>query len=551
VAGRNEVELRQDLDRLVAASLLFQRGEPPNAFYAFKHALVQDTAYMTLLRGPRRELHARIGSVLEQQFSELIESQPELLAHHFAQAGLVEKAIDYWHRAGRLSLSRSAVLEAIAHLTKALAELNAIPDELERQRHELDLQMTLGGALISAKGYAAPETGAAFSRARQLCKYVGDTATTFRVLYGEWAYLIVKGEVPAGYEVAEEFLCLAERHSSSGLLVIGHRAIGASALLLGRLETAERHLQQALALYNPTEHGLLLSLYAFDPRAITLAWLILLDFLQGKVERAVQRSAEAITAAREVAHPATLAYVLNHAIQLHQLIRDTTATEEFSASLIELTNEHGFPFWAAAATMQRGWLTAILEEPEAGVTAIREGLAAYRVTGSEHMVPYYLTLHAEAHAACGQVDVALILVEEALASMGQSGERWYEAELYRMKGDWLSDSGGSYDGIETCLVRARAVACAQGAKIWELRATISLARLWRDHGKLLEAYDLLMPIYSGFIEGLGTPDLIDAKALLDELDQSRRDLICDMPDGSNSSAANGGAHLPRAAQGQS
>jgi predicted ATPase len=333
---------------------------------------------------------------------------------------------------------------------------------------------------------------------------------------------MVKSEVTAGYERAEEFLRLAERDGSSDLLVIGHRAVGANALVLGWLETAETHLKQALALYNPAEHRSLLSLYAFDPRAITLAWLTLLDFLQGRSERARLRSVEAHAAAREVSHPPTLAYVLNHSIQLHQLMRDTAAVEALSRSLIELTNEQGFPFWAAAAKMQLGWLTATLEQPEAGAAAIREGLAAYRVTGSEHMVPYYLTLCAEAHAACGQVKVALKLVQEAIESVENTGERWYEAELHRLKGDWLRLSANPDDiGVETCLVRAKTIACTQGAKSWELRATISLARLWRDQGKLTEAQDLLLPVYSSFMEGLDSPDLVHAKVLLDELVGSR------------------------------
>jgi predicted ATPase len=515
---QDEGELQRGLDRLVGASLLFQRGGPPNAVYAFKHALVQDTAYMTLLRGPRRELHARIAAVLEQEFPEISGTQPEVLAHHFAQAGSVGKAADYWHRAGRLALTRSAVPEAVAQLTKALAALDRMPDGPERQGRELDLQMTLGSALISAKGYAAPETGAAFARARELCQQVGDTATTFRVLYGEWAYLMVKGEVAAGYEVTEQFLHLAEQQGSSDLLVIGHRAVGANALVLGRLDSAEMHLQRALALYDPAEHKSLLALYAFDPRAIILAWLTLLDFLQGHAERAVLRSAEAVAAAREMAHPATLAYVLNHAIQLHQLIRDSAAVEELSGSLLELTDEHGFPFWAAAAKMQRGWLTTTLGQPETGAAAIREGLAAYRSTGSEHMVPYYLALRAEAHAACDQLDVALTLVEEALASVEQSGERWYEPELYRLKGDWLRTSANPDDvGAEACLVRASTIAHAQGAKSWELRAAISLARLWRDQGKRIEAHDLLEPVFGWPTNEFNTPDIADAKALLEEL----------------------------------
>jgi predicted ATPase len=388
VARKNADELQRALGRMTDAGLVFGHGAPPGAVYTFKHALVQDTAYATLLRGRRRELHARIALALEQRFPEIGEAQPELLARHLAEGGAVARAVDFWHKAARVALTRSAVPEAVAQLKKALAALEELPEGLERQGHELDLQMTLGGALIAAKGYAAPETGAAFARARELCEWVGDAATAFRVLYGEWAYLMVKGEVPAGYEVTQEFLRLAERKGSSDVLVIGHRAVGANALVLGRLDVAETHLQRALALYDPAEHRSLHRLYAFDPGPIILAWLVLLDFLLGRVECALLRSNEAVATARDAAHPATRAYALNHAVQLRQLIRDRPAVDNLSSAQLVLTDEHGFPFWGATARMQRGWLAA-LERPPAGAIAIRDGLEAYRVTGSEHMVPYY------------------------------------------------------------------------------------------------------------------------------------------------------------------
>lgn len=518
----SEAELQAALGRLVDAGLLFCRGAPPQATFLFKHALVQDTAYGTLLRGNRHALHARIAAVLEDRFPETAETQPEILAHHFTQAGQAEKAADYWHRAGRVALARSAVPEAVAQLRKGLAALEKLPDGAERQRRELGLQMTLGGAVIAAKGYAAAETGAAFARARELSRHVGDATTTFRVLYGEFAYLTVKGELSRADDATREFLRLAQRDGSPDVLVIGHRSVAVTAFLSGRLTMARTHLEQALALYDPAKHRTLASLYAFDPRAVALAWLSLLLLVVGHGNEALLRLREALAAAQEVAHPATRAYALNHAVQLHQLLGNRAAVEAFSTDLLSLTGEHGFPFWSAAARMQRGWLMTSRGDPKGGAAQIGDGLAAYRTTGSDHMMPYYLGLHAEACVALGQVSEGLRLIEEGLTAVGRTGERWYEAEIYRLKGGLLlALAQPDATAAQTCFRKAIAIARGQGAKLWELRAASSLARLWREQGKRTEARDLLAPVYGCFTEGFDTCDLNEGKALLDELGEAR------------------------------
>jgi predicted ATPase len=381
--------------------------------------------------------------------------------------------------------------------------------------------MTLGGALIAAKGYAAPETGGAFARARELCRHVGDATTTFRVLYGEFAYLTVKGELMRADDATREFLRLAQRDGSSDVLVIGHRSVAVTSFLLGRLTTARTHLEQALASYDPAKHRSLASLYAFDPRAVALAWLSLLLLVLGHGNVALLRSREALAAAQEVPHPATRAYALNHAVQFHQLLGDGAAVEELSTALLSLTGEHGFPFWSAAARMQRGWLMTSHGDPKGGAAQIGDGLAAYRTTGSDHMMPYYLALHAEACVGLGQVSEGLRLIEEGLAAVERTAERWYEAEIYRLKGGLLlALTQPDAAAAQTCFRHAIAIARRQGAKLWELRAASSLARHLREQGDRAEARDLLAPIHSWFTEGFGTRDLSEAKALLDELEEA-------------------------------
>jgi class 3 adenylate cyclase/predicted ATPase len=521
-AGRGDAELQAALGRLVDAGLVFCRGALPQATFLFKHALVQDTAYGTLLRGNRHALHARIGAVLEERFPETAETQPEILAHHFTQAEQAGKAADYWHRAGQVALARSAVPEAVAQLRKGLAVLDKLPHGAGRQRRELDLQMTLGGALIAAKGYAAPETGAVFARAHELCRHVGDATTTFRVLYGEFAYLTVKGELIRADDAAREFLRLAQQDGSSDVLLIGHRSVAVTSFLLGRLTIARTALEQALALYDPAKHRSLANLYAFDQRAIALAWLSLLLLISGYGNEGLLRSREALAAAEEVGHPATRAYVLNHAVQFHQLLGDGAAVEELSTALLSLTGEQGFPFWSAAARMQRGWLMTSQADPKAGAAQIGDGLAAYRTTGSDHMMPYYLALHAEACVALGQVSEGLRLIEEGVAAVERTAERWYEAEIYRLKGDLLlALAPPDAAAAQTCFRSALAISRERGAKRWELRAATSLARLWREQGKRTEARELLAPIHGWFTDGFDTRDLSEAKALLDGLEEAR------------------------------
>jgi predicted ATPase len=438
VAGRPEEELRVALDQLVASALVFRRGMPPDATYSFKHALVQDAAYQSLLRSRRQQLHGRIAAVLEKRLLEAGDAQPELVAHHCTEAGLCEKAIEYWHQAGRLASERAALVEAISHFCKALDLLGSLREPSTRIQREIDLHIALGGALIAAKGYAAPETGRAYARAGELCREAGDLGRLFPLLFGQLVFHMARAEHAAAQEIAAEALRSANRDGDVTGLVVGHRAAGISALWCGELLGARRHLEQELALYDPERHRSLATLYAYDPRLGGLAGLAFGLLQLGYPERGVARCREAIDEAKRLAHPAGQAFVLHHACMVSQALRDGPGVREHAAALVGLSAEHGFALWQAAGIVLDGWALAETGHALEGIARIEDGLDAYRATGAGLFVPYFLGLLATAHGAAGETAKGQRLLAEALDAGHASGERWFEAELYRLKGSLAS-----------------------------------------------------------------------------------------------------------------
>ena len=518
VVPHSEERLRDALDQLVEAELVFRRGTPPEASYTFKHALVQDAAYESLLRSRRQQLHARIAQILEERFPETAATEPELLAQHCTQAGLAEQAAAYWHKAGQRALARSATAEAVAQLSQGLEVLQRLPDGPERQRQEHGLQLVLGHALTAAKGYSAPETGRAFARARELCRQIGDTTQLFPVLFGQYVHHLVRAEPVPAREVAEEMLRLARQQDDTAAQVAAHRAVGSAFDDLGELSSARAHLEQALALYDPVAHRSLAFLYAQDPRVAGLCWLSRSLFALGYPEQSLARIREAWVAARELAHPHTVAHALGFRCNLCQLFQDRCGVEEQAEALITLGTEQSFPFWLALGTIYQGWALADGGQAEAGIARVCAGLAGYWATGAQHRSPYLLALLAEVHGKAGETSEALDVVAEALARVEKTGECWFEAELHRLRGELLlSLPEPNRTEAEACFRRAMAVARGQEAKLWELRAAMSLARLWRDQGRRAQAHDLLAPVYGWFSEGFNTTDLKEAKRLLDEL----------------------------------
>ena len=518
VVPLDEATLQQGLRQLVEAELVYQRGLPPQATYMFKHALIQDAAYQSLLRRTRQQYHQRIAQVLAAQFPDMVDAQPELLAQHYTEAGQSARAITYWQRAGERALQRSANLEAISHLTKGLEVLRTLPDSPERLQHELDLQITLGQALTVTKGYAAPEVGHTYARARELCQQVGETPQLFPVLRGLWNFYVIRMELRTGRELAEQLLSLAQRAQDPALLQQAHSALAGALVHLGEFSATQAHLQQGLALYDPHQHRALAFRLGYDLGVFFLAYMTRPLWLLGYPDQALQRSQAALTLAQELAHPFSLAYALTFATLIHQFRREGQATQARAEATIALAREQGFALWLAFGTVLRGWALAEQGQSDVGMLQIRQGMAAYRATGAEVDRAYCLALLAEAYGQGKRYDEGLAVLEEALALTGQYASVIWEAEIHRLKGVLLlARSTENQVEAEACFHEALAIARHQQAKSLELRAAMSLARLWQRQGQHAEARELLAPIYGWFTEGFGTADLQEAKALLDAL----------------------------------
>jgi predicted ATPase/class 3 adenylate cyclase len=518
----DEVTLQRELGRLVEAEIVFQRGVPPQAMYTFKHALIQDAAYQSLLRSTRQQYHQRIALVLKAQFPAIVDQQPELLAHHYTEAGLLPQALPYWQRAGQRALERSAPAEAISHLRQGLTLLQTLPETPERVQHELTLHLALGPALMATQGQGAPEVGQAYARARALCQQGGENPQVFPMLFGLWRFYVVQAEHQTAREVAEQSLSLAQRAHDPALLLPAHLMLGASCYHLGEVAAARPHLEQGLALYDPQEHRPLAFRYGMDLEVWCLSYLAFPLWLLGYPDQALQRSREARTLARDLAHPFSLAATLVYGSLIHSWRREGPMTREQAEAAMALAREQGFPQWVALGTVQRGWALAEQGLGAEGIAQMHQGLAAFRATGSEIARPWFLARLAEAYGKGGQTEEGLHTVAEARAHVHAHGEHMCEAELYRLQGTLTLQSEvqglqSKGEEAEECFQRAIAITRQQQAKSLELRAATSLARLWQQQGKRAAAYELLAPIYGWFTEGFDTADLQEARALLDAL----------------------------------
>jgi predicted ATPase len=449
-----------------------------------------------------------------------------LLAHHSTEAGLNARAVSYWQRAGERALQRSANLEAIEHLTRGLNILKTLPDTLERAQQELAMQTTLGPALAVTKGHAAPEVLHAYARARELCQQVGETPQLFQVLRGLWYGYLFQMELQTARELGEHLLTLAQQVGDPALRLEAHRALANTLNYLGEFAASQAHFAQAIALYDPQQHHAHAFRFGEDPGVVCRAYAGVTLWWLGYPDQALQRSQEALTLARELAHPYSLGYALFWAAFLHQFRGEGQLTHESAEALIALATEHGFALWIAGGTVMQGWaLSQHSHDPgagqrqgEEGRAQIDQGLAAWGATGAKVIRPYGLTLLAEASVQVGQCEVGLPLLTEALAVVDDTGERRWEAELHRLKGEiLLARSADAHAEAEAHFQHALDIARHQQAKSWELRAATSLARLWQQQGKHAEAHALLAPIYGWFTEGFDTADLQEARALLEAL----------------------------------
>jgi predicted ATPase/class 3 adenylate cyclase len=519
VSGIDEAALRNGLGALVGAELLFQHGSPPDATYYFKHALIQEAAYESLLRSRRTQTHLHIARVLEERFPLVAEAQPELLAHHYTAANYKDKAIDYWQRAGEGAARRSANKEAVNHLTAGLNLLASTPDTIARAQRELTMRVALGAPLIATKGFSAPEVAATYMRARELCQQLGETPSLFPVLFRMRSYYLVHGEAETAHELGEQMLRLAQNTGDDHFLIEGHYAVGAALFYLGEFVRARDHFERMTAMYDKGRHSSHAYLYGQEPGVASLsyeAWL--LGFL-GYPAKALNKIEQALELASETAHPFSQGFAAVFAAVFFGQRGDIENTLRCAEMALQLSREHGFPLWEANGIIMRGWAFARMGRHDEGIAMIPEGLARYRAIGAEIVRPHFLGLLAEVYGDARQPETGLTVLEEALTIVNKNHLRNFEAaDLYRLKGELLHRA--SPDNLPEAMAHlqeALRIARTQEAKAAELRAAIALSRILRDQGNRHEAKDQLAKIRGWFAEGFDTRDLENARTMLAEL----------------------------------
>ncbi len=518
VANRDEGSLQRGLRRLVETELIYQRGLPPQATYLFKHALIQDTAYQSLLKSKRQQLHQQIARVLEEQFPSTRETQPELLAHHYSEAGLAEQAIPYWQKAGQRAVDRSAYAEAISHLSKGLALLKTLPETEKRHSQELNLQTPLGLAFMATKNYAAAEVGLAYTRARELCRQVGETPQLATVLDGLWIFHLVRGELQTAYEAAKQLLALGLNTQEPTLIMEGQHGLGQISYFMGEFATARKHMEQAIVHYDTLQTLSPLLHPPQDPGVMSRGYAAWSLWHLGYPAQALQRVHEAFALAQKLSHPFSIAFALNFAFTLHQFRKERQLAQAHLEKLIAFSSEHGFPQLAALGTFMQGAVLVARGQIKEGLAQMHQGMDAYLAGGAELGHPTLLGGLATIYGAVGRIEEALTLLTEAWTSLNKTNQHVYAVGLHLQRGTLLLKSGGHIKTeAEECFCQALEVARRQGAKSLELQAAISLARLWQKQGNLDAARTMLADVYNWFTEGFDTKDLQEAKALLEEL----------------------------------
>jgi class 3 adenylate cyclase/predicted ATPase len=517
ISSLSNADLSTALDQLVAAELIFRRGTPPAATYSFKHTLVQDAAYLSLLKSKRQQLHARLGRRLEEGFSETVASGPEVLAHHYGAAGDIEKAFQYSFVAGRRAAERFANLEAIQHLVKARDHLASLPDTSERFQRELEVLMNLGPAFTATKGFAAKEVGQTYERVRALCKTAGDADKSRAALQALRVFYMVRGDLAAASKLGKELLALGECDGSPGHRFEGHLALGIVEVCRGCFGTARRHLEQALTLHEPSRFDALAHQPLGLPGVICLGHLATVLFLAGFPERSMTRSREAIDMARASSHPFSLAQALGLTGCI-SFFGYASPNMDNAVALVALAEEHGFELWRAWGMAMRGLALAEQGRTEAGLADLRHAADDAEAMGAAVLSASMLVALAATLGGIGEVQEAFSLLADQQRLAIQTGIRLQDAPVRLLEGKLsLKLPDCNLARVEACFRDALATAQRQDSKILELRAATSLTGLWAERGERQKAYDFLAPVYGWFTEGFDTTDLTKAKALLDRL----------------------------------
>ncbi len=515
----DEKTLDHELDRLVEADLLGRRRGALGEVLVFRHALIQEAAYKSLLRADRQVWHARIGEILEETYGAEDGPRAELLAHHYTLGGRPDEAVRYWHEAGRRALERSANVEAARHIRAGLELVSSLAQEEARPRRELELQTVLGSALMAVKGYAASEVVAVFARARELAESVGEARQTLGVLMGLVRLHGARADLVRARAHGGELLHLATQSGAEEFVLEAHRFLGAISFHMGALESARQHLDEALALFDPAKHGDHAYLYNEDTEVFcldNLAWTL---WHLGFPAEALERNRAALRRARELDHPFTLAHALSFRAVLLQFHRAAEAALAAAEEVIFTSEQHGFPHRLAMGLFVKGWARAELGDRDEGIALMDEGLERWRASGAEILRPCFLTYLAGTFLADGQTELALELLDKAEVLGGVTGERFHEADLYRIRGEalWRLGGDGRREEARSSLRAALAVARSQGARLLELRTATSLARLLAGTGCPEQGRAPLAEALDRFGAGFDGADYRDARSLMEEL----------------------------------
>ena len=522
VAEVEEPSLGAELAKLVSANILYVEGQPPECTYHFRHTLLEEALYAAIEEPKRRQFHQQIAEVLEARFTRMADTPPELLAQHFIKAGIVQKAVEYCLKAGVRSRDRFANTEAVSHFTKGLELLEMLDASPERDARELELLGPLGTAYIAWRGYAAPEVGPVFRRARALCERLGQTPQLFAMMWGNFAFHIVRGDFEICTELADEAIDFAERLNDPGIRMEALFLRGVTRLYRGDFAGTRECCAQAVSDFDDRERTAFWATQVGEDAGVThRCYLALALWHLGLPDQALQLNRDMLELARTIDQPFSLEYGLHHTAWLHQHCRFGTQAQLFAEEQMRIATEQGFLFWHASGALYTAGGLLLQGRPEQGLQLLQKGLEAYRATGAQLGLPYYLSMLADACTQMGQFAEAGAALSEAIMLVEKNEERFQEAELYRLKGELLLAESDDRPAAEECFRRAVEIADRQQSKAWKLRATISLARLWQKQGRRKDAFTALSAAYGMFTEGFTTPDLVDAAALLENLTTER------------------------------
>jgi predicted ATPase len=518
VAGVDEATLQTELTRLAQADILYPKGRPPRCTCLFKHALLQDALYNALLKSKRQHFHRQIAEVLEAQLPQTGETRPELLAHHFTEGGLAEKGVGYWLKAGLRAQERSAHHEAIGHLTKGLAVLGTLEETRARDKQELQLLTALAPAYIAARGYAAPEAGPVLLRARELCQRIGDAQQLFGVMLGMWEWRLVRGDLRLCVDLAAEGMAVAEQLNDPGTLMEALFMSGTTMFYRAHFADARACHEKALS-YDDRERTKFWTAYTGHNAGVThRCYLALVLWHLGYPDQARQVDRAMRAVARAIGHPFSLGHAVDFTAFLSHYCRLGAEVRAAAEEEVTLATEQGFQLWQALGTLHQGAGILLESRPAEALPHLLKGFSAFRATGAEVRIPCYLALLGDAYTQCRHFDDAHKALSEALTFAEKNDDRCHEAELYRLKGELLlAEAPDQATAAERCFHQAIEIARQQRSRAWQLRATMSLARLWQRQGRRDEARAALAAVYGTYTEGFTTPDLVDTAALLDSL----------------------------------